>query len=73
MVFNTKRLDVLSVECNEYNAFMLVLVKDGCLREKIEGPANSRMQRIPIQKIVLFLLEQQGLLSSRLDALGKRN
>ncbi|GJZ08679.1 hypothetical protein Tco_0542962, partial [Tanacetum coccineum] len=26
-----------------------------------------------IQKIVLFLLEQQGLLASRLDALGKRN
>ncbi|GJZ02187.1 SPX domain-containing membrane protein-like protein isoform X1 [Tanacetum coccineum] len=82
---------------------MLVLVKDGGFWEKVEGQANSRMERLmkkrvkqysrqieaggierryvlkdfsrmldnEIEKIVLFLLEQQGLLASRLDALGK--
>ncbi|MCD9645120.1 hypothetical protein HAX54_033823 [Datura stramonium] len=73
-----------------------LLLKDGCVWEKVERNSNSRMARIHqlqvdeenetmysrlkflgtksrIEKIVLFLLEQQGELASRLFVLGQEH
>ncbi|KAD4384719.1 hypothetical protein E3N88_24887 [Mikania micrantha] len=45
-------------------------VRDGCFWEKVEGQTNRRMARI--EKIVLFLLEQQGILGSRIAKLAEQ-
>ncbi|KAL4375609.1 hypothetical protein AHAS_Ahas05G0298900 [Arachis hypogaea] len=48
-----------------------VAEKDGCLWKEVERQTNSRMAGI--EKIVLFLLEQQGILASRISKLGEQH